>query len=397
MAVDWPPKVRPDFPLTVGERGYYARIAGKSRWICGRLAPEEALKVYHRKAASLVGGNEPMPEPRREKPDAATVHYVLNRWLLARREDAESGGIKPGTYLQYRLSAKRIDKHAGHYLCNDVSPDTTDELYKRLGKSHGADFAKRAVGHWRDALREGADRNWCRAVRFGEKLVAKLTSRPAVTMKWKLFTGPQIRKLLAGSLRDIRAASGGIYRGQAEQFHAMLLLALNGGYGSTELAQLPKAVIDLDGARIDYRRGKTDEEHVVPLWPETVAALRPVLAQRPDDALVFRTRQGNPWCYDRLKMKGEKIVGKTTNDNTADRFNDLARRLGLKVKRQSFYKLRHVFASTADRCEDRNAVSLLMGHALPGSRGRYIKVGEDRLRKVVEYVRHQLILQRDKR
>lgn len=55
---------------------------------------------------------------------------------------------------------------------------------------------------------------------------------------------------------------------------AMILLALNGGYGQEDLASLPLQVIDLDGGVIDYRRSKTGMRRRVVLWPETVKAVR---------------------------------------------------------------------------------------------------------------------------
>jgi integrase len=139
------------------------------------------------------------------------------------------------------------------------------------------------------------------------------------------------------------------------------------------------------------RRGKTGADHIVPLWPETVEALKLVLAQRPDDALVFRTRHGNPWCRTYAVMKGGKVDRASGADHVNERFTELIEPIGLKIDGQGFYKLKHLFATTADKSIDRNAVAILMGHKLPGSRGHYIEVGEDRLREVVNFVRHHLL------
>jgi integrase len=62
----------------------------------------------------------------------------------------------------------------------------------------------------------------------------------------------------------------------------------------------------------------------------------------------------------------------------------------LKKAGQGVYKLRHLFATLADECEDRNAVSRLMGHSL-GIKDHYVRVDEARLRKVVEHVRQRLL------
>jgi integrase len=55
---------------------------------------------------------------------------------------------------------------------------------------------------------------------------------------------------------------------------APILLGINGGLGNTDCATLLLSAIDLDLAVMDYARPKTAVQRVLPLWPETVAALR---------------------------------------------------------------------------------------------------------------------------
>jgi integrase len=61
---------------------------------------------------------------------------------------------------------------------------------------------------------------------------------------------------------------------------AMLLLGIDCGFGNSDCASLPLSALDLDGGWITYPRPKTGIERRCPLWPETVAALREVLARR---------------------------------------------------------------------------------------------------------------------
>lgn len=387
----WPPKLKPSHPCTLTPRGYVATIRGKTRWICGKKSPEEAERRYHKLAASLAGAAQPMPEPSNAAPDLATMRYILGKWVILRRADCLAGDISLSIWTQYKLSGKRIEELVGHYRCNDWTPDQTDALFRRLEADHSKDFARRAIGHLRTCCVDAEDKGWCRAVRLGTRTVAKLASRPKATMKWRLYTREEIRRILAASLRSIRRAGGPAHRAQAQQFHAMLLLALNGGYGATELAELPKAVIDIANRRIDYRRGKTGEEHIVPLWEETIRALQPVLAQRPADEILFRTMAGNLWAYSKPGMKAGKLVRRIGNDNCSDRFDELVKPLGLKFPRQNFAKLRHLMCTTADAFKDRNAVSVLMGHSL-GIKDHYVIVSEERLRDCAEYVRAHLII-----
>jgi integrase len=389
--MDWPPKLPRDFPLTVTARGYVKRIAGRLKWIAGKVPPDDALAIYHRKAAALVSGHEPMPEPERFD-GGMTVHEMLARWLLDRHRDATRGELTAGAFVQYKLSAKRIDGVIGHLPTDVVNPDMTRALYDRLAKQHGVDFAKRAIGHLRTAARHAADSDWVRPIRLGDKVVAKLASRPQARMKWKLYAPADIVKML-DALDAIIAKGDGRTRPSWCQMKAMILLALNGGYGARELGELPREVVDLAGRRIDYRRGKTKAGHVVPLWDETVEALKIVLEYRPGDDLVFRTREGHPWSRTTPIMKNGRIDKVMPIDNVNERFRQLVDKLGMRFEGQGFYKLKHLHATLADRAGDPHATFALAGHALPGAKSHYVDVGEDRVRKVVEYVRHVLLIQ----
>ena len=104
----------------------------------------------------------------------------------------------------------------------------------------------------------------------------------------RIFEPPQVRLML-------EQAQG--------QLRAMILLGINGGFGNTDCAELPIAALDLDVAVIEYERPKTAVQRVVPLWPETVTALRAVSASRPKakvseyERLVFLTVFGNRVPY----------------------------------------------------------------------------------------------------
>lgn len=390
--MDWPPTLPFNSPLTLHPRGYQARIAGKVRWVAGKVPYADAIKAYHRKAAALVSGRPaPPPEPK-AIPDGAivTLHYVLNRWLLDRRADAQRGELRPGTFMQYKRSAKRLDDAAGHVPVDDFSPDKTRWVYDQVAAAHTVDVAKRSVAHLRDACRHAEEQGWCKPVRLGEKVVKKLVSRQAPVMKWRLYTPAEVRAILAEVDRRIARGHHGVPTWR--QMRAMILLALNGGFGSAELSELTKGQVDAAGGRLKHQRGKTGAEHFVPLWPETVEALAHVLAMRPGDDLLFRTREGNPWC--RVTAKDERISNTGGNDNVKWQFNQVTKAVGLRIKGQSFYKLKHLAGTTADAMTppDPHATYAVYGHKLPGSKGHYVDVGDERQRRVVEHVRHVLLL-----
>src|SRR5262249_12525554 len=105
----------------------------------------------------------------------------------------------------------------------------------------------------------------------------------------KLFTADEIRRLLDAAGTPMRA---------------MILLGINAGFGNADCGNLPLTTLDLKRGWIDYPRPKPGMPRRCPLWTETVAALKEVLAKRhqpknPEDAgLVFITKYGLSWSKD---------------------------------------------------------------------------------------------------
>jgi integrase len=166
----------------------------------------------------------------------------------------------------------------------------------------------------------------------------------------------------------------------------MILLGINGGLGNTDCGRLPLHALDLDAAVIDYPRPKTGIPRRVPLWPETVEAIRAAIEQRPDpkrdeDArLVFVTKYGQPWAKD------------DTDQTLAKEFGKLLRSLKLIGKKGlGFYTLRHVFRTVADESKDQPATDFIMGHEVPHMSSVYREtISDARLKAVTDHVRNWL-------
>ncbi|HEY7425640.1 MAG TPA: tyrosine-type recombinase/integrase [Gemmataceae bacterium] len=179
----------------------------------------------------------------------------------------------------------------------------------------------------------------------------------------------EIRRLLAAATRSLRA---------------MILLGINAGMGNADCANLPLAALDLDKGWLDFPRPKTGVARRCWLWPETVEALRAVLAKRhePKNAavagLVFVTKYGLSWSKD---------------DNSGPMTQEMRKllsRLGINGHR-NFYTLRHTFRTVADEAKDQPAVDFVMGHEIPPMSAVYREtISDDRLRVVAEHVRKWL-------
>ncbi len=148
---------------------------------------------------------------------------------------------------------------------------------------------------------------------------------------------------------------------------AMILLGVNCGYGNTDCATLPLSSLDLDMGWVDFPRPKTGIARRCALWPETLVALREVIAERGTPkghdgcGLVFVNTRGSAWVH----IRGRN----TAPDNITVQFGRLLKRLGIQRVGTGFYALRHVFRTIADAARDPVAIDLIMGHADP-SMGR---------------------------
>lgn len=142
------------------------------------------------------------------------------------------------------------------------------------------------------------------------------------------------------------------------QLRAMLLLAACNGFGATDCGELPRAKVDFRKAGIwNYKRAKTLIDRDSPLTPETVVALACVVASRPDDVLVFRTKYGGAWSNTAVAHELAKLVERVNAALRAGHKIDLV--LG---------DLRHTFTTYANELKDSDAWKRLMGHRLPDLR-----------------------------
>jgi integrase len=168
---------------------------------------------------------------------------------------------------------------------------------------------------------------------------------------------------------------------------AMVLLAVNGGLGNHDVATLPMKAVNLKTGWLTYPRPKTGIERRIPLWPETIAALKKVIADRrePKDPahkhLVF------------ISVRGEAYISRNSGHRIAKTILWFLRKTKIERPGLTFYCLRHTFQTVAKGVRDLSAVQAIMGHAASGSdmSARYReRVDDARLLAVTEHVRKWL-------
>lgn len=152
--------------------------------------------------------------------------------------------------------------------------------------------------------------------------------------------------------------------------------------------------VRLDPGWLDHPRPKTAIERRIPLWPETVEALREALAERPEprnkayDDQCFLTCFGRPWVRYEIDRDREREIKPRFDDGVAKRFGKLLDRLGLRRPGIGLCCLRHTFETIAGGAKDQVAVASIMGHVDPTMAAEYREeIADGRLVAVAEHVR----------
>ena len=192
---------------------------------------------------------------------------------------------------------------------------------------------------------------------------------------------------------EIRAILGAA----SVQLKAMILLGVNCGFGPADCGTLPKSALDLDSGWIDYPRPKTGVERRCPLWPDTTAALREVLAKRPKPknpthgTLIFVTKYGKPWAKD--ASSASPISAAFRKLTRATKLKREGRKRMIYRQGLTFYALRHTFQTVGDGSRDAVAVRAMMGHAESGNDMSAVyreRISDERLQAVADHVHEWL-------
>jgi integrase len=369
------PLPHPDFPLFHHHSGRWAKKLPRRIWppkgrifYFGKVDADPlgvaALELWNQQKDDLLAGREPRPSGTGVK-----IADVVNSYLTHKVRLLESGELSPRTFARYKATGEMLAAHFGRdYPVDRLTPAEFEALRAKMAERWGPIALANEIGYVRQIFiyaykAEIIDK----PARFGpgfDKPSAKTLRKVRTERGPKLFTPDQIHTLL-------NAAS--------PNMAAMILLGINGGLGNTDVARLPLDALELAGTWLDYPRPKTAIPRRVPLWPETVAAIRKVLAERPEpgypqhEGLLFIRRDGSD----------DPLIDRVTRE-----FRTLMARAG--VDGRSFYDLRRTFETIGGDSRDQVAVDSIMGHAPDSSDMAAIyrqRVDDGRLQAVVNHVR----------
>ena len=140
--------------------------------------------------------------------------------------------------------------------------------------------------------------------------------------------------------------------------------------------------LDLVNARVRLPRRKTGISRDLPLWPETVEAIKKVPRA---GKLVFNTSRGNSYVHTISKPDGNGKEKYTTLNTITTRFSRLIKKTELAVpKGTGFYTLRRTAATNAAKSGDPFAVQRLLGHSDLQMATRYVQDLSKQTDKVIE-------------
>ncbi len=369
-----PRKPRPDFPLFPHARGYWAKkVKGQLRYF-GRVADDPqgkaALEKWLAQKDALLAGRE----PKANGDEGTTIRALVNGFLTHKQDLLTAGELTQRSFDEYHATAARLVKAFGRTRpIDDLVADDFRRLRAQIAKHWGSIRLSNEIQRVRSIFKYGYDAGlFDKPVRFGpdfKKPSAKVLRQNRAAAGPRVFEREELLALLAVAGPNMRA---------------MILLAANGGLGNGDVAALTFSAMNLKTGWLTYPRPKTGIERRIPLWPETVEAVKAVIVQRPTpkDAahkhLVFIGRRGESY----LAANGYRVAGEFSRVLTA-----------AKIKRGSFYCIRHVFQTIGEGAHDLAAVRSIMGHApLAGDMSSVYRerIDDARLVAVTEHVRKWL-------
>lgn len=373
------PQRPPGFALFAHDNGQWAKkVRGKLHYFGPWADRQAAQDKWLREKDDLIAGRV----PREHDPDALTVGSLCNLFLESRERRVITGELAQVTFDDYKAVAKTVIAELGRTTpVEQLRPTDFATLRADLAKGCNLKTLEGRIACVR-AIFNHADKNGMLDTPLS-KLWGTEFAKPSKSALQKL-SNQTTRLFKAGEIwKLIDAAS--------PQVAAMIWLGINAGFGNTDVAKLRVEHIDFVGGWLELARSKTGRARRVPLWKETIEAIRQAIAHRPqhtidtDRELIFITKRGNAW------------TPKTKHNPLSQEFDKLRTAAAITGKGKTFYALRHTFQTIGDETRDFVAVSSIMGHAANSISDHYReRISDDRLKAVTDHVRNWLLAAKPK-
>ena len=317
-------KPRPDFPLFPHASGRWAKKVRGSLCYFGKTADDPkgqaALALWLDQKDDLLAGRKP-----RAKNGGVTLADMVNTYLADADDRRAAGELSPLSFRDYQWTGERMVEHFGRTVDpTQIRPTEFAAFRTAMAARYSPSRLGKTITVCRMMFRwayESEDHRDVAAIRAG---IPGRNETCDTTCQGRI--GRQ-------GVRRRRTADAS---GRApEPLNAMILLGVNGGFGNMDIAKLPLSAVDLDGGWIDFPRPKTGIPRRVPLWPETVEALRTVIENRPKPSPTNWPTA----CSSRRVGESGSSFTTTADDTTGSRFGSakLTRDTETYQQGRSFY------------------------------------------------------------
>ena len=389
-----PDKPYEGFPMFAHPSGQWAKkIRGRLQYFGVWADPDAALERLNRELPFLKDGRTPPPI---DVSAGCTLRVLCNDFLRSKEDKLNAGDLSPRTFRDYYKTCEGLIDHFGKdRRVDDLRPDDFRAFRVALAKRLGVTSLKNEINRCQIVFNYAHESELItKPVSYGQHFdrpSTKAIRRDRNEAGPKLFEREEVLSLLNAA--DV-------------QLKAMILLGVNCGFGNTDVASLPQKAVNLERGWVTFPRPKTEIPRRIPLWRETIDALKAAIAIRPAPAdasgrgLCFLTRQGRPWV--RVKRKEKKADApdgaekeepgpevSVPIDALSGQFGKLLHKLHINGRRGlGFYTLRHCFETIGGESKDQVAVDAIMGHVDNTMAANYRHgVSDERLRAVTDTVR----------
>jgi integrase len=370
-----PDKPYPEFPLCPRNNGQWGKkIHGKIYTFGPWANPELALARYLKEKEYLEAGR--LPPTRVE---GITVKELLNLYHAAKLLKVETGELSARSFTDYKYGMDVVNNAFGRDAeIEKLQPADFTKLRDRLLKKYSPVRVGVLIQYVRSIFKYGYDMRMYKApVHFGPDFMKpnkRVMRADKKSKSKKLFSASVIQELIMAATSWLKPA---------------ILLGINCGFGPTDCALLPIDAVNLKTGWLNFPRPKTGIDRRVPLWTETVQAIRDYLKirRRPrdeaDSGMLFINQRGQAMTV--TKNSSWRVSGEMAR---------LLQELYLHQLGVGFYALRHTFATVGGGAKDRIAVKALLGHVSSDVLGEFyeeeLEDGDRRLLAVTDYVRNWL-------
>lgn len=359
----WPyPEVT---PMTACGNGQWRRVLRGRPHYFGPLAdPATALSRWFEEWPRIVAGAVRQPSAR--PMPTITVAEAISGFLDAQAQRLARGDISPQTLRRQALHGRALARTLGpRRPISTLTPLDFNKALTDFGTDHGLHQRHEFVILTRRVLRWVSETHGGQLIKVGSDF--RVPTR-AQHRREKSARGPQM--LTAAEIVAMLAACPLRERG-------LVLLGINCGMDNSGAGALTVSDIDWTAGVLRHARKKTGQGRVAPLWPETLAALRDLIAHGYPH--VFVTPRGFP-----LEHRGTAGVNRA--------IKAVMKRAGIWRPGRGYYWLRRTHATVAKRVGEDTDRRIIQGHVVDDVHEGYVQEYPiERLRTVTDHVRAWLL------